>query len=257
MAALFGDEIDFRRDFARIDMGRAAEMAALVFSYLRRANAGAGLFGMVAGVARGSADQPEGERREHRGPLRGGRAPRRAAIGLSAGVRRNLGQIYERWDGTRPAARAERRGDRARGARRVVRAGRDRAARCVRRGGGAREARSARRQRLRPASGRPLPEARGRTDRRARRRLMGRGAGARTRTARADVGSRVRRGVPRDGGFRRPEVALFGRPFARGCRRLPQRPRAAAACPRPTRPILPAPACCTTSGRSRCRRASG
>ena len=31
MAALFGDEIDFRRDFARIDMGGAAEMAALVF----------------------------------------------------------------------------------------------------------------------------------------------------------------------------------------------------------------------------------
>ena len=27
MAALFGDEIDFRRDFARIDMGRANEMA--------------------------------------------------------------------------------------------------------------------------------------------------------------------------------------------------------------------------------------
>src|ERR1041384_7299415 len=39
MAALFGDEIDFRRDFARIDPGRAAEMAGLVFAYLRRANA--------------------------------------------------------------------------------------------------------------------------------------------------------------------------------------------------------------------------
>ena len=31
LAALFGDELDFRRDFARIDPGRAAEMAALVF----------------------------------------------------------------------------------------------------------------------------------------------------------------------------------------------------------------------------------
>src|SRR5437016_13916139 len=39
MAALLGDEIDFRRDFARIDMGRANEMAALVFAYLRRAHA--------------------------------------------------------------------------------------------------------------------------------------------------------------------------------------------------------------------------
>src|ERR1044071_8960104 len=51
MAALFGDEIDFRRDFARIDPGRTTEMAALVFSYLRRANAGAGMLGMIAGVA--------------------------------------------------------------------------------------------------------------------------------------------------------------------------------------------------------------
>src|SRR4029077_16114593 len=53
MAALFGDEIDFRRDFARIDPGRAAEMAALVFSYLRSANAGGSMLDMVAGVARG------------------------------------------------------------------------------------------------------------------------------------------------------------------------------------------------------------
>ena len=39
MAALLGDEIDFRRDFARIDMGRASEVVALVFAHLRRANA--------------------------------------------------------------------------------------------------------------------------------------------------------------------------------------------------------------------------
>src|SRR6185295_6347999 len=58
MAALFGDEIDFRRDFARIDMGGAAEMASLVFSYLRRANAGAGMFHMVAGVAHGLLTGP-------------------------------------------------------------------------------------------------------------------------------------------------------------------------------------------------------
>src|SRR5262245_33065102 len=53
MAALFGDEIDFRRDYARIDPGRASEMAALVFAYLRRANAGAGILGLVGGVTRG------------------------------------------------------------------------------------------------------------------------------------------------------------------------------------------------------------
>jgi hypothetical protein len=98
MAALFGDEIDFRRDFSRIDMGRANEMVALVFGYLRRANAGAGLFGLIAGVTRGlitsqklSAESIAGhcEVAERLGER----------LGLSAGVRRNLGQIYERWDG--------------------------------------------------------------------------------------------------------------------------------------------------------------
>src|ERR1044071_5330671 len=53
MAALFGDEIAFRRDFARIDSARANEMGGLVFASLRRAIADAGLIGMIAGVTRG------------------------------------------------------------------------------------------------------------------------------------------------------------------------------------------------------------
>jgi HD-GYP domain-containing protein (c-di-GMP phosphodiesterase class II) len=98
MAALFGDEIDFRRDFARIDMGRAAEMAALIFSYLRRANADAGMFGMVAGVAQGLLTSQKASVENIAGHCEV--AERLAQrFGLSAGVRRNLGQIYERWDG--------------------------------------------------------------------------------------------------------------------------------------------------------------
>jgi HD-GYP domain-containing protein (c-di-GMP phosphodiesterase class II) len=98
MAALFGDEIDFRRDFARIDPGRAAEMTALVFSYLRRANAGSGLFGMVAGVARGLISGKAASEENIAGHCEV--AERLAArLSLGAGVRRNLGQIYERWDG--------------------------------------------------------------------------------------------------------------------------------------------------------------
>lgn len=98
MAALFGDEIDFRRDFARIDPGRAAEMATLVFTYLRRANAGAGLFGMVAGVARGLLTGQKASAENIAGHCEV--AERLAErLSLSAGVRRNLGQIYERWDG--------------------------------------------------------------------------------------------------------------------------------------------------------------
>jgi HD-GYP domain-containing protein (c-di-GMP phosphodiesterase class II) len=98
MAALFGDEIDFRRDFARIDMGRATEMAALVFGYLRRANAGSGLFGMVAGVARGLLTSQKASVESIAGHCEV--AERLAErLSLSDGVRRNLGQIYERWDG--------------------------------------------------------------------------------------------------------------------------------------------------------------
>lgn len=98
MAALFGDEIDFRRDFARVDMGRAAEVAGLVFAYLRRANAGAGLFGMVTGIAHGLLTSQKASAENIAGHCEV--AERLAErLGLSAGVRRNLGQIYERWDG--------------------------------------------------------------------------------------------------------------------------------------------------------------
>jgi HD-GYP domain-containing protein (c-di-GMP phosphodiesterase class II) len=98
LAALFGDELDFRRDFARIDPGRAAEMAALVFSYLRRAHSGAGLFGMVTGVARGLLTSKSASEESIAGHCEV--AERLAErLSLGAGVRRNLGQIYERWDG--------------------------------------------------------------------------------------------------------------------------------------------------------------
>ena len=98
MVALFGDEIDFRRDFARIDMGRAAEMGSLVFSYLRRANAEAGLFGLVAGVAHGLLTSQKASAETIAGHCEV--AERLAQrLGLSAGVQRNLGQLYERWDG--------------------------------------------------------------------------------------------------------------------------------------------------------------
>jgi HD-GYP domain-containing protein (c-di-GMP phosphodiesterase class II)/DNA-binding CsgD family transcriptional regulator len=98
MAALLGDEIDFRRDFALIDNGRAAEVAGLVFTYLRRAHADAGMLGMVAGVARGMLAAPKASTDNIAGHCEV--AERLAErLGLSAGVRRNLGQIYERFDG--------------------------------------------------------------------------------------------------------------------------------------------------------------
>src|SRR5262245_15882636 len=98
IAAMFGDEIDFRRDFARIDMGRANEMVALVCAYLRRANAGAGTLGLIAGVARGLITSRQASAQSIAGHCEV--AERLAErLGLGPGVRRNLGQVYERWDG--------------------------------------------------------------------------------------------------------------------------------------------------------------
>jgi len=98
MAALFGDEIDFRRDFARIDPGQASEMGALIFAYLRRANAGAGGMAALGAVVRGlllsksasveilSSHCEVAQRLAER-------------LGFGAEIQRNLGQLYERWDG--------------------------------------------------------------------------------------------------------------------------------------------------------------
>lgn len=98
MAALLGDEIDFRRDFARIDPGRANEMGALVFAHLRRANADSGALEFLAGVTRGLITSGKVSAEILAGHCEV--AERLAErLSLSQGVCRNLGQLYERWDG--------------------------------------------------------------------------------------------------------------------------------------------------------------
>jgi len=98
MAALFGDEIAFRRDFALVDQGRASEVGALVLAYLRRAHADAGALQMIAGVVQGLAASKSVARE---GLSSHCEVAQRLAerLGFSAEVSRNLGQIYERWDG--------------------------------------------------------------------------------------------------------------------------------------------------------------
>jgi putative nucleotidyltransferase with HDIG domain len=98
MAALFDDEIEFRRGFALIDPGRASEMAGLVFTYLRRANSDLGIAGMLAGMARGLISSKSASAEILSGHCEV--AERLAQrLGLSEAVQRNLGQLYERWDG--------------------------------------------------------------------------------------------------------------------------------------------------------------
>jgi HD-GYP domain-containing protein (c-di-GMP phosphodiesterase class II)/biotin operon repressor len=98
MVALFGDELALRRDFALVDMSKTAEIASMVLRHLRNANADAGALDAAFAIAKGflvaqkaSADNIAAHCEA---------ADRLAArLALGQGVRRNLGQIYERWDG--------------------------------------------------------------------------------------------------------------------------------------------------------------
>ena len=54
MAALFGDEIELRRDFALIGSARAPEVFRMVLRHLRHANAGAPALEMIWGIPDGS-----------------------------------------------------------------------------------------------------------------------------------------------------------------------------------------------------------
>lgn len=98
LAALFGDEIDFRREYALVDPGRASEIVGLVFAHLRRANADASLFGMLGNIAHGliASQKIAADSIASHCEVAQRLAER---IGLPPAVRRNLGQIYERWDG--------------------------------------------------------------------------------------------------------------------------------------------------------------
>src|SRR5262249_14424858 len=79
-------------------MGKAADMAAIVLRHLRNANADAGPIDTALAIAKGlliaqktSVDNIAAHCEA---------ADRLAGrLGLGAWVRRNLGQIYERWDG--------------------------------------------------------------------------------------------------------------------------------------------------------------
>jgi HD-GYP domain-containing protein (c-di-GMP phosphodiesterase class II) len=98
LAAMMGDELAFRHDFALIDPGRASEVAPLVFGYLRRANAGAAPLAMIAAVAHGLLASPKLSAEGIAGHCEV--AERLAErLGLSTGVQHCLGQVYERWDG--------------------------------------------------------------------------------------------------------------------------------------------------------------
>lgn len=98
LAALFGDEFELRRDFALIDSARAPEVLGLVFRHVRSANVDAPPLEMFWGILRGLI----GSKKTSEAGIAGHcEVAQRLAerLGFEPGIIRNLGQIYERWDG--------------------------------------------------------------------------------------------------------------------------------------------------------------
>lgn len=98
LSALFGDEIAFRQDVARIDLGSDVEVAQVVIKAMRRAAAGQSVAAVAASIVRGLALG----RKTSVSVLAGHcEVAERIAerLGFGPAVVRNLGQLYERWDG--------------------------------------------------------------------------------------------------------------------------------------------------------------
>jgi HD-GYP domain-containing protein (c-di-GMP phosphodiesterase class II) len=98
MAALFGDELALRRDFAGVDPGRPPEVLSVAMRYLLQASAGEPPYRMASLVARGLLTLPRLMTESFAGHCEvAQRLARRLGLGESLVV--CLGQIYERWDG--------------------------------------------------------------------------------------------------------------------------------------------------------------
>jgi HD-GYP domain-containing protein (c-di-GMP phosphodiesterase class II) len=97
LAAIVGDEISMRRNFAAIDSGKASEIVGVVLGTIRDANDGASALQLAQAMARGLLALP-GMKAGFAGHCEV--AQRLAArLGLGADVQTALGQLYERWDG--------------------------------------------------------------------------------------------------------------------------------------------------------------
>ena len=98
LASAIGDEIAFRQDLARIDLGDHSELVETITRAIARSFADASPAELAAAVERGV-----GEALHASVPILAGHCEvaRRIAerLGLSEEIREGLGQLYERWDG--------------------------------------------------------------------------------------------------------------------------------------------------------------
>jgi HD-GYP domain-containing protein (c-di-GMP phosphodiesterase class II) len=98
MAAVFGDELALRRDFASLDPGRPPEVLGVAMRYMRQAKAGEPPYRLAAFVTRGLLSLPRLMSESFAGHCEV--AQRLAArLGFSESLIVCLGQVYERWDG--------------------------------------------------------------------------------------------------------------------------------------------------------------
>lgn len=98
MAALFGDELALRSDFAPLDQGDPAQVVPLVLRYMREARAGEPPSRIEEFVARAIVDLPSMTHENFAGHCE---VAQRLAerMGLAPSLIACLGQLYERWDG--------------------------------------------------------------------------------------------------------------------------------------------------------------
>src|SRR6266851_9273543 len=97
LAALMGDELALRHDFASVDTGRPPEVLRLAMHFLRQASAGEPPYRIAALVARGLLTLPRVMNDSFAGHCEV--AQRLAGrLGLADSLIVCLGQLYERWD---------------------------------------------------------------------------------------------------------------------------------------------------------------
>ncbi len=97
-AALLGDEMIMRREFALIDQGRPREVIAVILRALRRASAHRAFPAAAVAIARGFLASRPASARILTGHCE---VAQRLAerLGFDAAIVANLAQLYERWDG--------------------------------------------------------------------------------------------------------------------------------------------------------------
>jgi HD-GYP domain-containing protein (c-di-GMP phosphodiesterase class II) len=98
MAALFGDELALRSDYASVDSRQTSQVLGLVVRYIREANEGASTLRLARVIAQGVSEAPQLMKEEYTGFCE---VAERLAVrfGFSEGLIQALGQIFERWDG--------------------------------------------------------------------------------------------------------------------------------------------------------------